>query len=169
MYSVILMAAMTANTAEVCPRSGTADRACCGCQGGLYLHGACYGCSRAAGARATAAAGCCGGCAQAAGAACYGCCGLLRRRVRPAEGVLWRRLVLRRRLRRRLRLPYGYGGMTTYPAGNPMEKKDPARRLRRLHRPHRPPPLTPATPAKPAGTSAKLIIEKPVDSKIYVD
>jgi uncharacterized protein (TIGR03000 family) len=30
-------------------------------------------------------------------------------------------------------------------------------------------PAPPATGAKPAGTSAKLIIEKPADAKIYVD
>jgi uncharacterized protein (TIGR03000 family) len=157
MYSVILMAAMTANTAEA---PAFHWQKACGCQGGLYLHsggygscmgcwGACYGCS-----------GGCYGCHGACygGSGCYGCMGCYGTYDAGYGGHGgW----------------YGYGavydgGMMNYPAGNPMNTgtTPPA--------PGTPPvapgtpPVAPGTPPKP-GTSAKLIIEKPADAKIYVD
>ena len=72
---------------------------------------------------------------------------------------------------------YGYGayegGMQTYPAGNPMSTGPTGPVPPPTTAPVPPgttPPVTPGTtpPVKP-GTSAKLIIEKPADAKIFVD
>src|SRR5947209_20267306 len=66
MYRVILMAALTANTAEA---PSFHKGGCCGCTGGMYLHGGCYGCSGCSGCW-----GCYGGCHGCWGS-CYGCSG----------------------------------------------------------------------------------------------
>jgi uncharacterized protein (TIGR03000 family) len=139
MYSVILMAALTASTAEA-PTFG--HKGCCGCCGGVSLHSGCYGCSGCSGCY-----GCWGSCYGCSG--CYGCMGC-----------------------------YGaysgcYGCMGCYgvsyssdgaivPTGNPMQTVPGATTT---------PGTTPATPTAPpkTGTSAKVIIEKPADAKIYVD
>jgi uncharacterized protein (TIGR03000 family) len=148
MYSVILMAAMATSTAEA-PSFGHKSSSCCGCQGGLYLHSACYGCSGCWGG----CSGCWGSCYGCYGgyAACYGCMG--------CYGVYdggWS----------------GYGavhdGGMAYPGGNPMDTKGPGAP------PASPPAAPPAAPVAPgappkSGTSAKLIIEKPADAKIFVD
>ncbi len=186
MYSVILMAAMTANTADA---PAFHWQKACGCTGGLYLHsggyGSCMGCWGAG-------YGCCGGWSGCSGSggcwgssfgACYGCYGCM-----GCYGVYdggsggcyggygsggyggW----------------YGYGaangyGPATYPAGNPMSTgatvTPPATGTTTPPTVTPPATGTPAPPAgttppggsKPAGTSAKVIIEKPADATIYVD
>jgi len=178
MYSVILMAAMTANTAEA---PAFHWKKSLGCQGGLYLHGggygSCMGCWGAGG-------GCGGGCYGGGGwgscyggyggcqGGCYGCMGCYGVydggwggcQGGYGGGSSW----------------YGYGatydGMTTYPAGNPMAA--PAGTTPPAPAGTTPPPAgtppaptgtTPPAGGRPAGTSAKVIIEKPADAKIYVD
>jgi uncharacterized protein (TIGR03000 family) len=75
---------------------------------------------------------------------------------------------------------YGYGavydgGMMTYPAGNPMNTGTTPVAPGTAPVAPGTPPVAPGTPAAPGtapvkpGTSAKLIIEKPADAKIYVD
>ncbi len=160
MYSVILMAAMTANTAEA---PAFHWQKACGCQGGLYLHSGCYGSCMGCWGSCYGCTGCWGSCYGCSGCwgSCYGCSGCYG--CMGCYGVYdggW----------------HGYGatydGMMTYPAPNPMSTTTPA--------PAPNPPAPGTTPApgatppptgtpKPGGTSAKLIIEKPADAKIYVD
>jgi uncharacterized protein (TIGR03000 family) len=162
MYSVILMAAMTANTAEV----PAFHRVACGCCGGLYLHGAGYGsCMGCWGGCYGCYGGCWGGCHGCWGygyysGGCYGCMGCYGS---------W----------------FGYGdnampAVPTYPSGNPMTAPPgttappatpPAGTPPAGATPPTTPPTTPpggaGAPAKPMG--ARLIIEKPADARLYVD
>lgn len=164
MYSVILMAAMTASTAEAPAFHWQKSH---GCTGGMYLHGAGYGsCMGCWGS------GCCGGCYGCWGSCSggygggYSCCGCQGSWYGGCYGCMgcygvydggwggyggW----------------YGYGAPATYPANNPPSINPNAP----------PPPAGTAPPAgtnppagtKPAGTSAKVIIEKPTDATIFVD
>jgi uncharacterized protein (TIGR03000 family) len=145
MYSVILMAALTTNTAE----APAFHKHGGSCYGGIGLHsgryGACMGCW---------GAGCNGG---YGGGACYGCMGYGGGYGLPYGG--W----------------YGYGAPAPYtPSANPMAVPPPVGTTPM-------PPVPPAVvPEKPpvspsarlgsyGGTPAKLVIEKPVDAKLFVD
>jgi uncharacterized protein (TIGR03000 family) len=163
MYSVILMAALTANTAEA---PAFHWKKSLGCQGGLYLHGAGYGSCMGCWGAAWGCGGCYGGGASYGGCyGCMGCYGSYSAGGGSCNGCYggW----------------YGYGatydGGMTYPGTNPMSAPaapPPATGTPPATPPAGTPPATPGTPpatGRPAGTSAKLIIEKPADAKIYVD
>src|SRR5205085_8933551 len=74
MYSVSLMAAMSANTAEA---PAFHWQKACGCQGGLYLHSGCYGSCMGCWGGCYGCHGCFGGCYGCHGCygGCYGCWG----------------------------------------------------------------------------------------------
>jgi uncharacterized protein (TIGR03000 family) len=178
MYSVILMAALTANTAEA---PTFFKKGGCGCTGGMVLHGSCYGCYGSC-AGCYGCSGCwgscygcsgcwgsCYGCSGCWGSYSYGCCGYSSGcyGCMGCYGVYnggWG----------------GYDGMMmggAAPAGNPMQTPAAGTAPAAGTTPPAggttppagttPPPAGGTTP-KP-GTSAKLIIEKPVDAKIFVD
>jgi len=147
MYSVILMAALTTNTAD----APAFHKHGGSCYGGIGLHSGQY-CS------CMGAWGGCAGCYGGYGAgACYGCMGYGGGSGLPYGG--W----------------YGYGAPAPYtPSGNPMTVPAPP------GTPPAPAPGTPpVTPEKPPvspsarlgiyGAPAKLVIEKPVDAKLFVD
>jgi uncharacterized protein (TIGR03000 family) len=144
MYSVILMAALTTNTADAPAwhRHGGS------CYGGIGLHSGHY-------SSCMGAWGGCSGCYGGYGAgACYGCMGYGGGYGQPYGG--W----------------YGYGAPAPAytPSGNPMTVPAP---------PGTPPATGPVTPEKPPvspsarlgsyGAPAKLVIEKPVDARLFVD
>jgi uncharacterized protein (TIGR03000 family) len=144
MYSVILMAALTTNTAE----APAFHKHGGSCYGGIGLHSGHYcACMGAWG----------GGCYGGYGGACYGCMGYGGSGGLPYGG--W----------------YGYGAPAPYtPSGNPMTVPAPPGTP-----PATPPATPPVTPEKPPvspsarlgsyGAPAKLVIEKPVDAKLFVD
>lgn len=142
MYSVVLMAALTANTADA---PAFHKQRAMGCNGALFLHSGCYGsCNGCWGAWGNCMGGGCYGSCYG----CMGCYGIYDGGLSTGYGAYggW----------------YGYGAdyygtPVTYPANNPNSTS----------------PNPNATPDKEnkdkkAG-SAKVIIEKPIDAKIYVD
>jgi uncharacterized protein (TIGR03000 family) len=178
MYSVVLMAALTANTAEAPAWFRHASMGCCG---GLYAHsgqyascmgcwGACWGSGRGCyGSCYGSCSGCCGGCWGASyggySGGCYGCMGCYGS---------W----------------FGYGdammpGAVGYPGMNPMAVPGSTTMPGATTPPATTNPggAAPGAGVPPAGgggvvppinrgggdTAAKLIIEKPADAKVYVD
>jgi uncharacterized protein (TIGR03000 family) len=111
------------------------------CYGGIGLHSGAY-------ASCMGCAGCYGG--AFGGGACYGCMGYGGSYGQPYGG--W----------------YGYGAPPAYtPSGNPMVVPTPP------GTPPMPPVTPPVTPPSARlggyGAPAKLVIEKPVDAKLFVD
>jgi uncharacterized protein (TIGR03000 family) len=145
MYSVILMAALTTNTAD----APAFHKHGGSCYGGIGLHSGAY-CS---------CMGAWGGCYGGYGAgACYGCMGYGGGYGQPYGG--W----------------YGYGAPAPY---TPSENKMVVPGSGTMPDKPVPPATPPVTPEKPAvppsarlgtyGAPAKLVIEKPVDAKLFVD
>jgi uncharacterized protein (TIGR03000 family) len=151
MYSVILMAAMTTNTAEAPAwlRGGH------GCYGALILHSGRYGgCTGCWGADF---GGCWGSGYGVYGAGCYGCMGCYGGWYGYGGYVT---------------PPPGYmpgGNYLTTPATPPASGTAPASPGTGT------PPATPGTGTPPmgkigsSGSAARLVIEKPADARLYVD
>ena len=147
MYSVVLMAALTTNTADA-PAFHKKGGAC---YGGIGLHsggyGSCMGCWGA------------GSCYGAyGGGACYGCMGYGGSYGQPYGG--W----------------YGYGAPAPYaPSANPMTVPAPAGTAPAPMPPVTPPvnpdrpPVNPSARLGGYGAPAKLVIEKPIDARLFVD